>query len=121
MKTNNLDNFSDDRVVDILSPRFAPTSNLEFKVTAPALRRRFIWQFARVGAVAAVVALVIFIGISGVQTSTAREVVEQAMTQLLESDNYLVRFTANVTENKSSRELYDVDFDGTPMQGMMKL
>ena len=121
MKTNNLDNFSDDRVVDILSPRFAPTSNLEFKVTAPALRRRFIWQFARVGAVAAVVALVIFIGISGVQTSTAREVVEQAMTQLLESDNYLVRFTANVTENKSSRELYDVDFDGTPMQGTVEI
>ena len=31
MKTNNLDNFSDDRVVDILSPRFAPqpTSNLK--------------------------------------------------------------------------------------------
>jgi hypothetical protein len=121
MKTNNLDNFSDDRVVDILSPRFAPTSNLKFKVTAPALRRRFIWQFARVGAVAAVVALVIFIGISGVQTSTAREVVEQAMTQLLESDNYLVRFTANVTENNSSRELYDVDFDGTTMQGTVEI
>ena len=121
MKTNNLDNFSDDRVVDILSPRFAPTSNLEFKVTAPTLRRRFIWQFARVGAVAAVVALAIFIGISGVQTSTAREVVEQAMTQLLESDNYLVRFTANVTENKSSQELYDVDFDGTTMQGTVEI
>lgn len=121
MKTNNLDNFSDDRVVDILSPRFAPTSNLEFKVTAPAPRRRFIWQFARVGGIAAVVAIALFVGIKGVQTSTAREVVERSMTQLLESDNYLVQFTANVTENNSSRELYDVDFDGTPMQGIVEI
>ncbi len=121
MKTNNLDNYSDNRVVDILSPRFAPTTNLEFKVSAPAPRRRFIWQFARVGGIAAVVAIALFVGIKGVQTSTAREVVERAMTQLLESDNYLVRFTANVTENKSSRELYDIDFDGTPMQGIVEI
>ena len=121
MKTNNLYNFSDDRVVDILSPRFAPSTNLEFKVTAPAPRRRFIWQFARVGGIAAVVAIALFVGIKGVQTSTAREVVERSMTQLLESDNYLVQFTANVTENSNSRELYDLDFDGTPMQGIVEI
>lgn len=121
MKTNNLDNYSDNRVVDILSPRFAPSTNLEFRVNAPAPRRRFIWQFARVGGIAAVVAIALFVGIKGVQTSTAREVVERAMTQLLESDNFLVRFNANVTENKSSRELYDIDFDGTPMHGTVEI
>ena len=122
MKTNNLDNYSDNRVVDILSPRFAPSTNLEFKVTAPASRRRFIWQFARIGGIAAVVAIALFVGIKGVQTSTAREVVERAMTQLLESDNCLVRFTANVTANKSSQEeLYDIDFDGTQMQGTVEI
>lgn len=122
MKTNNLDNYSDNRVVDILSPRFAPSTNLEFKVAAPAPRRRFIWQFARVGGIAAVVAIALFVGIKGVQTSTAQEVVERAMTQLLESDNCLVRFTANVTANKSSQEeLYDIDFDGTPMQGTVEI
>ena len=121
MKTNNLDNYLDNRVVDILSPRFTPSTNLEFKVTAPTPRRRFIWQFARVGGIAAVVAIVLFVGIKGVQTSTAREVVERAMTQLLESENCLVRFTANVTENKSSRELYDIDFGGTPMQGTVEI
>ena len=122
MKTNNLDNYSDNRVVDILSPRFAPSTNLEFKVTAPVPRRRFIWQFARVGGIAAVVAIALFVGIKGVQTSTAQEVVERAMTQLLESDNCLVRFTANVTANKSSQEeLYDIDFDGTPMQGTVEI
>ena len=122
MKTNNLDNYSDNRVVDILSPRFAPSTNLEFKVTAPAPHRRFIWQFARVGGIAAVVAIALFVGIKGVQTSTAREVVERAMTQLLESDNCLVRFTANVTANKSSQEeLYDIDFDGTTMQGTVEI
>lgn len=122
MKTNNLDNYSDNRVVDILSPRFAPSTNLEFKVTAPAPRRRFIWQFARVGGIAAVVAIALFVGIKGVQTSTAQEVVERAMTQLLKSDNCLVRFTANVTANKSSQEeLYDIDFDGTPMQGAVEI
>ena len=113
-----------ERVVDILSPRFAPSTNLEFNVTTPAPRRHFIWQFARVGAVAAVVALAIFVGISGVQTITAHEVVERAMTQLLESDNYLVRFTANVSESKHSQDLYNlynVDFDGVPMQGTVEI
>lgn len=121
MKTNNLDNYSDDRVVDILSPRFAPTTNLEFKVTAPAPRRRFIWQLARVGGIAAVVALAIFVGIKGVQTSTAREVFERAMTQLLESDNYLVQFTANVTECNDLYYLYNVDIDGAPTKGTVEI
>ena len=121
MKTNNnLDNFSDNRVVNLLTPRFAPTTSLEFK--APTPRRRPLWQAVRIGAVAAVVAVAVVIGISGVQTSTARDVVERAMTQLLESDNYLVQFTANVTANKSSqKELYDIDFDGTPMQGIVEI
>ena len=121
MKTNNnLDNFSDNRVENLLSPRFTPTTSLSFK--APAPRRRPLWQAVRISAVAAMVAVAIVIGFSGVQTSTAREVVERAMTQLLESDNCLVRFTANVTANKSSQEeLYDIDFDGTPMQGTLEI
>lgn len=121
MKTNNnLDNITDRRIEDLLSPRFAPTTSLEFKVPAP--RRRTFWQAVRIGGtIAAMVAVAVVIGISGVQTSTARGVVEQAMTQLLESDNFLVRFTANVTENKNSRELYDVNFDGTPMQGTVEI
>ena len=121
MKTNNLGNYSDDRVVDILSPRFAPTTNLEFKVTAPAPRRRLIWQFARVGAVAAVVALAIFVGISGAQTSTAQEVFEKAMQQLVEADSYLIKFTARVVESKRLPELYKVDPDGTPVQGTVDI
>lgn len=121
MKTNNnLDNFSDIRVVNLLTPRFAPTTSLEFK--APAPRRRTLWQVARIGAVAAIVAVAVVIGISGVQTSKARDVVDRALTQLIESDNCLVRFTANVTANKSSQEeLYDIDFDGTPMQGTVEI
>ena len=121
MKTNNnLDNFSDNRVVNLLTPHFTPTTSLSFK--APTPRRRPLWQAVRIGAVAAVVAVAVVIGISGVQTSTARDVVERAMTQLLESDNYLVQFTANVTANKSSQEeLYDIDFDGTPMQGTVEI
>ena len=120
MKTNNnLDNISDNRIVNLLTPRYAPTSSLSFK--APGPRRRLLWRAVRIGAVAAMVAVAVVIGISSVQTSTAREVVERALTQLLESDNYLVRFTANVTENKSSRELYDIDFDGTPMQGTVEI
>ena len=120
MKTNNnLDNFSDNRVVNLLTPRFAPTTSLEFK--APAPRRRPLWQAVRISAVAAAVAVVVVIGISSVQTSTASEVVERAITQLLESDNFLVHFTANVVENKNSQELYDIDFDGTPMQGTVEI
>ena len=121
MKTNNnLDNFSDIRVVNLLKPRFAPTTSLEFKAPAPS--RRPLWKAVRIGAVAAMVAVAVFIGISGVQTSTAHEVVERAVTQLLESDNYLVHFTANVTANKSSQEeLYDIDFDGTPTKGTVEI
>lgn len=120
MKTNNnLDNSSDIRVENLLTPRFAPTTSLSFK--APAPRRRPLWQAVRISAVAAMVAVAVVIGIGSVQTGTAREVVERAMTQLLESDNCLVQFTANVTENKNSRELYDLDFDGTPMQGTVEI
>ena len=119
MKTNNLDNYSDDRVVDILSPRFAPTTNLEFKVSAPAPRRRFIWQLARVGGIAAVVALAIFVGIKGVQTSTAREVFEKAMQQLVDADSYFIKFTANVSEDLDY--LYNVDIDGVPMKGTVEI
>lgn len=117
---NNLDNFSDIRVVNLLTPRFAPTTSLEFK--APAPRHRTLWQVVRIGAVAAMVAVAVIIGISGVQTSTAREVVERAITQLLESDNYFIRFTANVAENKRTQdELYNIESEGTPMQGTVEI
>ena len=119
MKTNNLDNSSDNRVENLLSPRFAPTTSLSFK--APAPRRRPLWQAVRISAVAAMVAVAIVIGFSGVQTSTAREVVERAMTQLLESDSYLVHFTANVAESKRSQHLYIVDPDAAPMQGTVEI
>ena len=120
MKTNNnLDNSSDIRVVNLLTPRFTPTSSLSFK--APAPRRRTLWQAVRIGAVAAMVAVVVFIGISSVHTGTAREVVERAIAQLIESDNCLVQFTANVAENKNSQELYDIDFDGTPTKGTVEI
>lgn len=121
MKTNNnLDDFSDIRVVNLLTPHFTPPTSLSFK--APAPRRRPLWQAVRISAVVAMVAVVVVIGITGVQTSTAREVVERAMTQLLESDNCLVQFTANVTESKLSQdELYNIDFEGTPMQGIVEI
>ena len=120
MKTNNnLDNSSDIRVVNLLTPRFTPTTSLSFK--APAPRRRTLWQAVRIGAVAAMVAVVVFIGISSVHTGTAREVVERAIAQLIESDNCLVQFTANVAENKNSQELYDIDFDGTLTKGTVEI
>ena len=121
MKTNNnLDDFSDIRVVNLLTPHFTPPTSLSFK--APAPRRRPLWQAVRISAVVAMVAVVVVIGITGVQTSTAREVVERAMTRLLESDNCLVQFTANVTESKLSQdELYNIDFEGTPMKGTVEI
>ncbi len=121
METNNkLDNFSDIRVENLLTPRFAPTTSLEFKIPAP--RRRLLWQAVRISAVAAVVAVAVVIGISGVQTSTASEVVERAITQLLESDSCLVQFTANVAESKHTQdELYNLDFEGIPMQGTVEI
>ena len=120
MKTNNnLDNVSDMRVENLLTPRFAPTTSLSFK--APAPRRRPLWKALRISGVAAMVAVIVAIGIIGVQSSSAREVVERAMTQLLESDNYLIQFTANVVESKNSGELYDIDFDGTPTKGTVEI
>ena len=120
MKTNNnLDNSSDNRVENLLSPRFTPTTSLSFK--APAPRRRPLWQAVRISAVAAMVAVAIVIGFSGVQTSTAREVVEQAMMRLAEADSFLVHFTANVYESKRSQHLYIVDPDAAPMQGTVEI
>ena len=120
MKTNNnLDNVSEMRVENLLTPRFAPTTSLSFK--APAPRRRPLWKALRISGVAAMVAVIVAIGIIGVQSSSAREVVERAMTQLLESDKYLIQFTANVAESKNSGELYDIDFDGTPTKGTVEI
>ena len=120
MKTNNnLDNISDIRIENLLTPRFTPTSSLSFKVPAP--RRRPLWKALRISGIAAMVAVIVAIGIIGVQSSSAREVVERAMTQLLESDNYLIQFTANVAESKNSGELYDIDFDGTPTKGTVEI
>ena len=120
MKTNNnLDNSSDNRVENLLSPRFAPTTSLSFK--APAPRRRPLWQAVRISAVAAMVAVAIVIGFSGVQTSTAREVVEQAMMRLAEADSFLVHFTAKVYESKRSQDLYIADFEGAPVKGTVEI
>lgn len=120
MKTNNLDNFSDERVMNLLTPRFAPTTSLKFK--APAPRRRPLWQAVRISAVAAMVAVAVVIGISGVQTSTAREVVEQAMMRLAEADSYLIHFTARVTKSTDPHDLYEiVDSNAAPMQGTVEI
>ncbi len=120
MKTNNLDNFSDERVMNLLTPRFAPSTNLKFK--APVPRYRQLWGAVRIGSIAAMVALAIIIGYSSVQTSTAREVVEQAIMRLAEADSYLVHFTARVAKSTSSHELYEiVDPDDAPMQGTVEI
>ena len=121
MKTNNnLDNSSDIRVENLLTPRFAPTTSLSFK--APAPRRRPLWQAVRISAVAAMVAMAIVIGFSGVQTSTAREVVEQAMMRLAEADSYLIHFTARVTKSTDPHDLYEiVDSNAAPMQGTVEI
>ena len=121
MKTNNnLDNSSDNRVENLLTPRFAPTTSLSFK--APAPRRRPLWQAVRISAVAAMVAVAVVIGISGVQTSTAREVVEQAMMRLAEADSFLVHFTARVTKSTDPHDLYEiVDSNAAPMQGTVEI
>lgn len=120
MKTNNnLDNISDIRIENLLTPRFTPTSSLSFK--APAPRRHTLWRAVRIGAVAAMVAVAVVIGISSVQTSTAREVVERAMMRLAEADSFLVHFTANVHESKHSQELYIADFEGIPMRGTVEI
>ena len=120
MKTNNLDNLSDERVMNLLTPRFAPSTNLKFK--APVPRYRQLWGAVRIGSIAAMVALAIIIGYSSVQTSTAREVVEQAIMRLAEADSYLVHFTARVAKSTSSHELYEiVDPDDAPMQGTVEI
>ena len=120
MKTNNLDNFSDERIMNLLTPRFAPTTNLKFTVSAPRCRR--LWGAVRIGSIAAMVALVIAISFSVVQTSTARGVVEQAIMRLAEADSYLVHFTARVAKSISSYDLYEiVDPDDAPMQGTVEI
>ena len=120
MKTNNLDNFSDERVMNLLTPRFAPSTNLKFK--APVPRYRQLWGAVRIGSIAAMVALAIIIGYSSVQTSTAREVVERAIMRLAEADSYLVHFTARVAKSTSSHELYEiVDPDAAPLQGTVEI
>ena len=53
------------------------------------------------------------------QTSTAREVFEKAMQQLVDADSYFIKFTANVSEDIDY--LYNVDIDGVPMKGTVEI
>lgn len=120
MKTNNLDNFSDERVMNLLTPKFAPTTNLKFK--APAPRRRPLWNAVSIGSMAAIVALAIVIGFSVVQPISANEVVERAMMRLAEADSFLVHFTARVAKSPDSHNLYEiVDPNDALVQGTVEI
>ena len=120
MKTNNLDNFSDERVMNLLTPRFAPTTNLKFK--APVPRRRPLWNAVSIGSMAAIVVLAIVIGYSVVQPISASEVVERAMMRLAEADSLLVHFTARVAKSPDSYSLYEiVDPNDAPIQGTVEI
>ena len=120
MKTNNLDNFSDERVMNLLTPRFAPTTNLKFK--APVPRRRPLWNAVSIGSMAAIVVLAIVIGYSVVQPISASEVVERAMMGLAEADSLLVHFTARVAKSPDSYSLYEiVDPNDAPIQGTVEI
>ena len=120
MKTNNLDNFSDERVINLLTPRFAPATNLKFKVPAP--RRRPLWNAVSIGSMAAIVVLAIVIGFSVVQPISASEVVERAMMRLAEADSFLVHFTARVSKSSDSHNLYEiVDPNDAPIQGTVEI
>ncbi len=107
------DTTSTERIIDSLTPRFAPEARFDFR---PAERRRRIFSPRRaihLLAAAAVLAIGVFLGLNGGGKAHAAQnmaIVERAFADLNASENIRISFTALVREYRkpNNREIYKI-------------
>ena len=113
MRTEQNNQDLDHRVEQLLSPRFTPSAE-EVKLSKPKPSTRRIWLNAlRIGSVAAVVVVGLFLMFKPTNEATAKtsEVIAEALDALQNSDAISVDFRMKATENNNSddTEYYKCD------------
>lgn len=116
----------DQRVKQLLTPRFAPSAE-EIKLPKPKRPARRIWlNTLRIGAVAAAIVVGLFIMFEPTNEAVAKtneEVIAEALSTLRNSDAFRVDFTMKATENNNGddTEYYKCDPNGKDIKGTLTL
>ena len=125
MRTEQNNQDLDRRVEQLLSPRFTPSAD-EIKLSKPKRSTRRIWlNTLRIGSVAAVVVVGLFLMFKPTNEATAKtsEVIAEALDALQNSDAISVDFRMKATENNKSddTEYYKCDPNGEDIKGTLTL
>ena len=125
MRTEQNNQDLDRRVEQLLSPRFTPSVE-EVKLSKPKPSTRRIWLNAlRIGSVAAVVVVGLFLMFKPTNEATAKtsEVIAEALDALQNSDAISVdfRMKATINHNGDETEYYKCDPNGEDIEGTLTL
>ena len=125
MRTEQNNQDLDRRVEQLLSPRFTPSAE-EVKLSKPKPSTRRIWLNAlRIGSVAAVVVVGLFLMFKPTNEATAKtsEVIAEALDALQNSDAISVDFRMKATPNDNGdmTEYYKCDPNGEDIEGTLTL
>ena len=123
-KQNNNMQELDQRVEQLLTPRFAPSAE-GFKLQKPQQRPRHSWLLntARIGGLAAVLIIGIFALISPTSEAhakSAEEIVFEALEKLQNLDSFRAEFKAKIVarESKDKTDIYDLSLNGEDVTGV---
>lgn len=123
-KQNNNMQELDQRVEQLLTPRFAPSAE-GFKLQKPQQRPHHSWLLnaARIGGLAAVLVIGIFAMISPTSEAhakSAEEIVFEALEKLQNLDSFRAEFKAKVVarESKDKTDIYDLTLNGEDVTGV---
>ena len=122
-QNNNMQEL-DQRVEQLLTPRFAPSAE-GFKLQKPQQRPRHSWLLntARIGGLAAVLVIGIFALISPTSEAhakSAEEIVFEALEKLQNLDSFRAEFKAKIVarESKDKTDIYDLSLNGEDVTGV---
>lgn len=125
-QNNNMQEL-DQRVEQLLTPRFAPSAE-GFKLQKPQQRPRHSWLLnaARIGGLAAVLVIGIFAMISPTSEAhamSAEDIVYKALEEFQNLGSFRVEFKAKVVANngKDKTEIYRFAEDGDDVAGVLML
>ena len=125
MRTEQNNQNLDQRVEQLLTPRFAPSAE-EIKLSKPKRHARRIWlNVLRLGAVAAAIVVGLFLMFEPTNEATAKtsEVIAEALDALQNADAFSVdfRMKATINNNGDETEYYKCDPNGKDIEGTLTL
>lgn len=125
MRTEQNNQDLDHRVEQLLTPRFAPSAE-ELKLSKPKRPARRIWlNTLRIGSVAAVVIIGIFVISGPINKAEAKapiDIINEALQEVQNAESLRVKFTAKVKPAPvNDNDYYRIEPDGENVQGTMTL